>query len=1035
MKKQATLLFLHAICIQLFAQQSSGVFPASPNSNAVEKYGSIPIGYYNGSLPIQLPLPGLKTKNGFELPIHIQYNSNGVKVNDYPGILGMSWNLMAGGVISRNILGGDDFGPAGYYHNPMRLPEAPVSDSCNAAGSNYWNQMIQLSNQGKSPFTPDARPDEFYFQAAALQGKFQYLPDKVPMFFPFMNVQVYATYRQIGVPGSQALSFRLIDELHNTYHFNEMEFNTISFLPGGNPLGPYIAAVHLTDIVTKDGEQIHFEYEKFSYSYQLQLQDVYSVSPECGHASQHERTIQIMQVNTPILKSIAYHNQLVEFNYYPAAVFNQKQLLLQSISYSTLSTLTKQFQFTYDIDLSKERAWLTHMEQVPIGNYTGVHPSYDFDYYFPDSLPNRLALTQDYWGYYNSNPSNMSMAPSIPNGLFQTTCNLINDQLDNRPIVSRQSDTTRARYGSLKKMVYPTGGYTIFEMEPHVFKHPDLNKYAFKDSLYGAGLRIRRIRSYDIDNKLLLSKGLHYIGGLLMAVPLHFYQSVHSCGNVVSFRMNSSSAPIIQPQFAAKGQLVGYDKVEEFLEDSNGINNGKTSRLFFNQVSKQVAPISIGSRWRSSAFYLPVFDFENSLLFYQPNTPINEQYACMNGSLRDESIYGLYGTQFKLVERNEYLYERVDLPKINGKMAQFPQCPSHTFLNCDYLVYYQYTNDPSINRLKQKNTYRYGKGLNGITTINPMITHEKFEYDPLLFYRITKRIIGNSLLWETTAFTYLNADYQPFNHHDFYRPTYLSSQSEFRNDFLCSKKTMVYNSEWQCVKELQLNSNLQYQLVHQPLQYETNYLYHPDRSIASRLQLPISNRAFIWNTEFDQIGLEINLADTSDVAYSSFEPGLNHRINDVMSYAENTETAKTGQWILNLSQTQLQVSLKPNTYTLSFWYRGTTDQIHLALQNAKIISQSSTGSNPSEWAFYETVFTTKHAIQCMLTGDLQIDEFKVVPIQSSVTTKNYTVQGLQSVCHPDHSINYYQYDAFGNVAVIANKEGHILQSVQTNFSH
>ncbi len=1035
MKKQATLLFLHAICIQLFAQQTTGVFPASPNSNAIEKYGSIPIGYYNGSLPIQLPLPGLKTKNGFELPIHIQYNSNGVKVNDYPSILGMSWSLMAGGVISRNILGGDDFGPTGYYHNPMRLPDAPVSDSCNAAGSNYWNQMIQLSNQGKSPFTPDARPDEFYFQAAALQGKFQYLPDKVPMFFPFMNVQVYATYRQIGVPGSQALSFRLIDEQQNTYHFNEMEFNTISYLPGGNPLGPYIAAVHLTDIVTKDGEQIHFEYDRFAYSYQLQLQDVYSVSPDCGHASQHERTIQIMRVNTPILKSIAYHNQLVEFNYYPASVFNQKQLLLQSISYSTLSTITKQFQFTYDIDLLKERAWLTHMEQMPVGSYAGIHPSYDFEYLFPDSLPNRLALTQDYWGYYNSNPSNLSMAPSIPNGLFQNACNLTNDQLDNRPVVSRETDTTRASYGSLKKMVYPTGGYTLLDMESHVFKHPDLNKYAFKDSLYGAGLRIRRIRNYDVDNKLLLSKRLQYDGGLIMAVPLNYYQSVHSCGNTVSFRMNSCSAPIIQPQYAAKGQLVGYEKVEEFLEDSSGINNGKISRLFFNQVSKPDPPISLGSRWRSSAFYLPVFDFENSLLFYQAHTPMNEQYACINGNLLDESIYRLHGSQYQLAERNEHIYELVNLPKIKGKMAQFPLCPTNTFLNCDYLVYYQYTNDPSFYRLKQKNSYKYAKGFNRNTVLNSMLMYEKYEYDPILFYRVNKYIKGNSLNWQTTTYTYLNADYQPANSNDFYRPTYLSAQTDFRNDFLCSRKTMVYNTEWQIVKQLQMYTNLQYQLVQQPLQYETNYLYYPDRSIASQLQLPIAQTAFIWNTDFDQIGLEINLADTADVAYSSFEPGLSHRINDVMNFTEYSDFAKTGQWLLNLSQTILEVNLKPNTYNLSFWFKGPADQVHLNLPGAQIISQSNSGSDPSEWAFYETVFITKQPIQSTLTGDLQIDEFKVHPIQASLTSKNYTSQGLQSVCNPDHSMLYYQYDAFGNVAVIANKEGNILQSIQTNFSH
>lgn len=1035
MIKQATLIFFYAISLQVFAQQTLGVFPASPNSITIEKQGNIPIGYYNGSLPIQLPLPSLKTKNGFELPIHVQYNSNGVKVNDYPSTMGMSWCLMAGGLISRTILGGDDFGQTGYYHNPLPLPENPISDSCNASGKTVWNQIIQLSNQGKSPFTPDARPDEFYFRAGALQGKFQYLPDKVPCFFPFVNAQVYATYRHMGIAGSQSLSFRMVDEQQNTYHFNEMEFNTISYMPGGNPLGPYISAVHLTDIVTKDGEIIHFEYETFTYAYPLLQQELFTVSPECGHSSQQERSIQVLQVQTPVLKSIAYHNQLITFNYFPTTVFNDKQMLLQSIGYSTNATLTKAYQFTYDIDILKDRAWLTKMEQLPIGTYNGNNPSYAFEYLYPDSLPKRLSLTQDYWGFFNSNPSNLSMAPSIPEGLFQNNCNLSNDKLDNRAIVSRETDTFRTQYGSLKKMIYPTGGYSIFEMESHVFKHPDLTKYGFNDSIYGAGLRVKSIRSYDIDAQLLMCKKIHYSGGRIMSVPLHFYQSVHTCGNVVSYRMNSASEPIVQTQFAAKGQLVGYDLVEEFLEDSNGLSNGKTSHTFFNQVSKQDAPISVGSRWRSSAFYLPVFDFQKSMLFYQPQTPINNSYSSMNGTLLDESIYRREGQQFQLVTRNEYIFETVNLPKMNGKMVQFPVCPMNTFLNCDYLIYYQYTNDPSYFRLKQKNTFQYAKGYKKNAVNTALHSYEKYEYDPFVFHRIFKISKGNALNWQTNTYSYLDGAYQPYNIHDFYRPNYLAAVNELKNDFLVAKKTYVYNPEWQCIKQIDGCTNQNHQLLQQPFQYEVNYVYNPDRTLSSELKSPHTKTTYLWDLTYDKIGITILNADTSDFAYSSFEPGLNHRINDVINFTEFNETAKTGHWLLNLSQTHLQFSLKPNTYSISFWFKGTPDRIMLDVQNAKIVAQSHTNTGNGDWSFYEMLLNVNQPIVCRLSGELQIDEFKAFPIQSSLTSYNYTPFGLHSVCTPDHAITYYQYDAFGNLAVTANKLGNILQSIQTNYHH
>jgi YD repeat-containing protein len=1033
MNKLATLLLFFAFCWKLNAQQNNATFPSSPNANAIEKYGNIPLDFYNGSMPIHLPLPSLQTKNGFELPVYIQYNSNGVKVNDYPGSMGMSWSLFAGGLISRNILGADDFSPNGYYNQAIQLPEEPLSDSCNGLGSNYWNQIIQLSNQGKSPFAPDARPDEHYFHAAGLHGKFQYLPDKVPSFSPFVNAQVYVNFNQVGNPSAQMLSFKLVDEEQNNYYFKEMEFSTISYLPGGNPLGPYISAIYLSDIVTKDGEQIHFEYEKFAYEYQAQSQDVFSASLACGHASQHEKTIQVLRVNTPILKRITYHQQEILFDYFPSNYFDDKQLLLQSIEYRTASTLTKKYAFTYQLETNKTRAWLQRMEQIPVKNYSGINPSYEFQYHYHDSLPERLSLKQDYWGYYNANSSLNSTAPIIPNYLFQTNCNASNDQIDPRPMVSRDTDSIRIQYGSLKRIVYPTGGYSVFDMQAHVFSHPDLWKYLHKDSMQGAGLRLSTICNYDVDGRLLLRKHYNYIGGKIMTVPLHYYQTVQSCGSTVSFLVNSSSVPVIQTQFSAKGQLVGYDQVDEFLMDSLGNQNGKMSRFYFNQCAKQSAPISVGSRWRSSAFYLPVFDFQNSMLFYHPNTPINNDYETRNGTLLAESTFALESNQFRLIEKNEYSYELIPLHKIKGKIAQFPVCPNYTFTNCDFLVYYQYQNNHDYFRLKQKNQFKYARGIQ--LAASPFLISEMYEYDPTIFYRVSKKRIGNSGFTQRTDFTYLNGDYIPFNSNDYFRPNYLSSIAVYRNDFLLSKQVFNYDPEWLCVGQVKLPTNLQFQPVQLPLNYETKFSYHADRTIASKQLLPHPKTWYIWDQEYDKIGLEISNADSNDFAYSSFEPGLSYRINDIANAVEFNENAKTGKWILNLAQTQLQFELNPNTYTLSFWFKGPPDQIQFNLNNAVLVSHSVKDPDPTEWAFYDCILQINQTTTVNLFGDLQIDEFKVHPLMASMKTNSYTAEGLQSSTQPDHSITYYDYDAFGHVSTISNSDGNILKNTQTTYIH
>ena len=54
------------------------------------------------------------------------------------------------------------------------------------------------------------------------------------------------------------------------------------------------------------------------------------------------------------------------------------------------------------------------------------------------------------------------------------------------------------------------------------------------------------------------------------------------------------------------------------------------------------------------------------MLFYHPNTPINNEYENRNGTLLDEHIFAFENSQFRLIERNEYNYELIGLNKIKG---------------------------------------------------------------------------------------------------------------------------------------------------------------------------------------------------------------------------------------------------------------------------------------------------------------------------------------------------------------------------------
>ena len=72
----------------------------SPEVATFNTYGNIPVSLYTGIPTITIPIYKIKDRN-IEIPIQLSYNTNNVKPNVRPGIVGLGWNLFAGGNITR----------------------------------------------------------------------------------------------------------------------------------------------------------------------------------------------------------------------------------------------------------------------------------------------------------------------------------------------------------------------------------------------------------------------------------------------------------------------------------------------------------------------------------------------------------------------------------------------------------------------------------------------------------------------------------------------------------------------------------------------------------------------------------------------------------------------------------------------------------------------------------------------------------------------------------------------------------------------
>lgn len=103
MKKVFLFLLAYCCSVAVLDAQSQPVYNVpSPEVANLGLYGQVPVSYYTGVPDISVPLYEVKVGN-FSMPITASYHIGSVKPNQTPGPLGLGWNLIAGGYITRTV--------------------------------------------------------------------------------------------------------------------------------------------------------------------------------------------------------------------------------------------------------------------------------------------------------------------------------------------------------------------------------------------------------------------------------------------------------------------------------------------------------------------------------------------------------------------------------------------------------------------------------------------------------------------------------------------------------------------------------------------------------------------------------------------------------------------------------------------------------------------------------------------------------------------------------------------------------------------
>ena len=361
----------------------------------------------------------------------------------------------------------------------------------------------------------DAKPDFFHFNFLGHTGSFHLGVNK--------KVYVYNTgrnnkdYRISFKEGSTENVLGIIIETADGYKYEFLEEETS--LPQDSETGkPLTVAYHLSTVTAPNGRKVEYVYRNYDISVRVPAgvamsgtQHVISGNdydvPFQGKNLEHQ--IVTIDQNIPVISQIKIDGgTVITFNYTQlplsdsdeygpinsstTSIRHGESVRMTGITVKTNNKTVKQCGLSYRKMTNGKR--VSYLEEVNISG----EGTYKMTYNTTNSFPGNGTLSVDHWGYYNGkndgNSTNIPFLKVCKNGESSETINQS----------TRDAVSSKAMTGMLRKITYPSGGYSSFEYEGNdysrVFMRDSLNhydgSYITRSGLCG-GVRIKRITHYD----------------------------------------------------------------------------------------------------------------------------------------------------------------------------------------------------------------------------------------------------------------------------------------------------------------------------------------------------------------------------------------------------------------------------------------------------------------------------------------------------------------------------------------------------------
>jgi YD repeat-containing protein len=763
-RKYLTGLFITVSLINSEAQVSS-VIPPSPISCEFDKYINFEVSLYNGIPEISVPLYTIQLK-GLTIPVSLSYHASGIKFEQESGDAGLGWVLNPGYRVSRSIYGYADENkpmpkdiiqtlntyesktgvPLGNFERDKYLAQFVCDDPFKTISKfdSEYDQFTYSYPNGGGGFIISDRNNKVVTTNEASNTKFDYVTGSSS-----------ACTNISGIKG-----FGITDAMGIKYSFGEYNMQTSCAIERNNSANPYSSnaavAWGLTDILTPVGDAVNFRY-------------VTGIVGGVGSS----KNFSITEANPAVTYSLSSVSQSLDFRSYYTTFFpseivtpNERVVFIRysdnRLNYVQIFTsrneLVKSFKFFYHTGNFRGHFSSPYylLDSVTISDAnTQRIGAYRFNYYPAPAGQDPSAADQ--WGYIAPGDPQKYFHKDFEDDLIYIREDPEQSIISPRPlkfILDEFAPRTEVPYVpdylSLKRISFPTGGYTEYEYEKNYYS--DVELYASR--VESAGIRIKKITSSDLLNNEALVRSYKYgngesgygIGSFFVDHDLFVNENILMNFNnyfahiprgfvqrVVTYSSSmQGDAGIVVGQSA----FVRYPYVTEYYSSSSD-GNGKTIYSF-----------DIGSTFATGRM-----DQKNVIPNeYYPRYPIYiNKYSHWN---KPYLIWKeVYDKDNKLVKSEEYKYERsydsFTGLKIRQSVSLFPDDPPEPvnyFSQLDQYIlrsffdYSIYTYDIGKNELKGKIEYDYFDG-------QTIISESSYEYSNLLLSRESiKRSTGDTLV-------------------------------------------------------------------------------------------------------------------------------------------------------------------------------------------------------------------------------------------------------------------------------------------------